>query len=157
MWQVDTHLVVNMGTLVQLLLSFSYFKSLFSFTKLYCVSFCFVCFVLFRFVSFHLFSLKRHFRETQNFSKCSLFSWNYATRFVSVSQNEIPLKTLYWTRWWQTLQGQDGWQDIINYSQPPQAAFRVSLPSCGHAPPQERKTPIGSCNEPSPLHRGVSK
>jgi hypothetical protein len=50
MWQVDTYLVVNMGTLVQLLLSFSYFKSILvlqSFT-----AFHFVSFVLFRFASF---------------------------------------------------------------------------------------------------------
>jgi hypothetical protein len=98
MWQVDAYLVVNMSTLVQLLLSFSYFKSLFSFTKLYCVSFRFVCFVLFRFVSFRLFSLKWHFRETRNFAKM-LFIFtklrnSIRFRFAKISRNEIPLKTL---------------------------------------------------------------
>ncbi len=48
------YLVVNMGTFVQLLLSFCYFKSLFSFTKLllHFVSFVSSRFALFRFAYF---------------------------------------------------------------------------------------------------------
>ncbi len=82
---------------------FSYFKSLFSFTKLYCVSFRFVCFVLFRLVSFRLFSLKWHFRETRNFAKIIFFfaklrnSFRFC--FAKISRNEIPLKTLATTRY----------------------------------------------------------
>ncbi len=94
MWQVNTYLVVNMGTLVQLPLTyFSYFKSLFSLTQLYCVSFRFVCSV-----TFCLFSLKWHFRETRNFAKI-LFIFvklrnSFRFRFAKISRNEIPLKTL---------------------------------------------------------------
>ncbi len=86
------------GHIVQLLLSFSCFKSLFSFTKLYCILFRSVCFVLFRFVLFRLFSLKWHFCETRNFAKM-LFIFaklrnSFRFCFVKISRNEIPLKTL---------------------------------------------------------------
>jgi hypothetical protein len=77
--------VVNMGTLVQLLLSFSYFKSLFSFTKLYCVSF-----RLFRFVSLPFVSLifaKITFSRNTKFSENALY-FREITKLVSLPFRE---------------------------------------------------------------------
>ncbi len=70
-----------MGTLVQLLLSFSYFKSLFSCTKLYCVSF-----RLFRFVSLRFISLifaKMTFSKNTKFRENALY-FREITKLVSL-------------------------------------------------------------------------
>jgi hypothetical protein len=77
--------VVNMGTLVQLLLSFSYFKSLFSFTKLYCVSFRLFRFVSLRFVS--LIFAKMTFSRNTKFRENTLY-FREITKLVSLPFRE---------------------------------------------------------------------
>ncbi len=86
-----------MGTFVQLLLSFSNFKSLFSLQSFYCVLFRLFRFFSLRFVSL-IFAKKTFSRNTKNFAKM-LFIFaklrnSFRFRFAKISRNEIPLKTL---------------------------------------------------------------
>ncbi len=83
---MNTYLVVNMGTLVQLLLTyFSYIKSLFSFTKLYRVSFRLFRFVSLRFVS--LIFAKMTFSRNTKFRENALYFCEI-TKLVSLPFRE---------------------------------------------------------------------